>query len=718
MTQGSGTLSALSNAKSFSLNAILAQMQNATPADGGVFSSFLATGQTGARLTATTDAQANVGVRTSSDAVAKTDSEITAAIADMRDLTRSIRDFVARVQKAAAKDQGATTTATDAPTQTAAQTTDVAVVVVEKVSIRVETRTAADAETTVALADTASADAETAGLNDILTEVLALLQQVATVLPNLPAATQGGLSAQPVAATADDLLAAAGTAAPLLQSPTPALQPLEQAALPESADATQDATIPQPQITDAEILTPLPDAAVGTVVTQTILYQSVTLVARTALPETGTATAATSINAAAAETTETDPLAELLQSLRDDAKALARLLDAAANEDATIATDDQQNQMLLLAAALLNGAAELTGNRATALPQLLTADSAADRLTVNLETLTEQAATNGDLAQLITLFTAKAKDALTSLHMKAQLDAVQKVDQAQQQLVATTLGLSPETAPAADAALSAATTATAAAATTAATAQAATSSLSYFPPSPLRAEPAPTAAQVFANASAMVAAAETFTASSRGSDPDLSNGGRGGNAALIEARQTGVDALSGGIARGDTFSTHIQTARAVATPSPAAQAGALNQVVVQISRAVKNGNDTITLQLHPAEMGTVNVRLDVAADGKVQGTVTADNPQTLDMLQKDSRSLERALQDAGLRADPGSLQFSLDDQAKRQQGQQAEAGQSGGDGTGNGGDGMESASDEGVVVAGETASETYYITPNGVNIRV
>ena len=37
----------------------------------------------------------------------------------------------------------------------------------------------------------------------------------------------------------------------------------------------------------------------------------------------------------------------------------------------------------------------------------------------------------------------------------------------------------------------------------------------------------------------------------------------------------------------------------------------------------------------------------------------ADRPETLDMLQRDARVLERALNDAGLRADSGGLSFNL-----------------------------------------------------------
>ena len=37
----------------------------------------------------------------------------------------------------------------------------------------------------------------------------------------------------------------------------------------------------------------------------------------------------------------------------------------------------------------------------------------------------------------------------------------------------------------------------------------------------------------------------------------------------------------------------------------------------------------------------------------------ADKPETLDLLQKDSRFLERALQDAGLKTDNNSLSFNM-----------------------------------------------------------
>ncbi len=93
-----------------------------------------------------------------------------------------------------------------------------------------------------------------------------------------------------------------------------------------------------------------------------------------------------------------------------------------------------------------------------------------------------------------------------------------------------------------------------------------------------------------------------------------------------------------------------------------ARGGANEQVAVQIRRAVAAGNDRISIRLHPAELGRVQVRLEVADDGHVRALITAERAETLDLMQRDLRGLERALQDAGLKTDSGSLSFTLQDQ--------------------------------------------------------
>ena len=90
-----------------------------------------------------------------------------------------------------------------------------------------------------------------------------------------------------------------------------------------------------------------------------------------------------------------------------------------------------------------------------------------------------------------------------------------------------------------------------------------------------------------------------------------------------------------------------------------------DQVAVQIRKSLDLGNDRISIQLKPAELGKVEVRLDVGHEGRVTAVITADRADTLDLLQRDARILQHSLQDAGLRADSNSLTFEL-----RGQGQQ------------------------------------------------
>lgn len=141
---------------------------------------------------------------------------------------------------------------------------------------------------------------------------------------------------------------------------------------------------------------------------------------------------------------------------------------------------------------------------------------------------------------------------------------------------------------------------------------------------------------------------------------------------------------------------------------------AVDQVVLQLNRSAKDGNDQMTLQLHPADLGRVNIKLDIASDGKVTGTVTADNRATLDLLAKDSRSLERSLQDAGLQADSGSLQFNMSGQSGQAFNQSSQ--QSASAGLTNPGAAFADTTADGASVT--PVAETYYLTPSGVNLSV
>jgi len=117
---------------------------------------------------------------------------------------------------------------------------------------------------------------------------------------------------------------------------------------------------------------------------------------------------------------------------------------------------------------------------------------------------------------------------------------------------------------------------------------------------------------------------------------------------------------------GSNTSSNSQTnattasAQTTATESPQRTAQQIiDQIKVNITRAAKAGLDKITIQLKPVELGRIDVKLEMSEDHKVRVTVTADTKDTLALLQNDARTLERALNDAGLRTDSNNLHFNL-----------------------------------------------------------
>ncbi len=137
-----------------------------------------------------------------------------------------------------------------------------------------------------------------------------------------------------------------------------------------------------------------------------------------------------------------------------------------------------------------------------------------------------------------------------------------------------------------------------------------------------------------------------------------SNNATGGQA------QTGTGegfAGAGAQTTGQTTSTQQTAQSHAAQPQrfTLPQHTVVDQISVQITKALQNGTDRINIQLRPESLGRVDVRMELSHDGRVTATVTADNKDTLDMLQRDARGLEKALQDAGLQTDSGSLSFNL-----------------------------------------------------------
>lgn len=91
-----------------------------------------------------------------------------------------------------------------------------------------------------------------------------------------------------------------------------------------------------------------------------------------------------------------------------------------------------------------------------------------------------------------------------------------------------------------------------------------------------------------------------------------------------------------------------------------------NALAVSIATRSQAGSRHFDIRLNPAELGRVDVRLTVDDAGKAQASLTVEKPQTLELLQKDSSHLERALKDAGLDLSQNGLNFSL--RGQQQQG--------------------------------------------------
>lgn len=94
------------------------------------------------------------------------------------------------------------------------------------------------------------------------------------------------------------------------------------------------------------------------------------------------------------------------------------------------------------------------------------------------------------------------------------------------------------------------------------------------------------------------------------------------------------------------------------------------QVAFQVQRAVEDGNDRVSIQLNPHDLGRIDVHLEIGSEGKLRAKVLVENPHTLELLQKDAKNLEKALQDVGVQTDQNSLSFSLQDNGDQAQQQQ------------------------------------------------
>ena len=108
-----------------------------------------------------------------------------------------------------------------------------------------------------------------------------------------------------------------------------------------------------------------------------------------------------------------------------------------------------------------------------------------------------------------------------------------------------------------------------------------------------------------------------------------------------------------------TLSRTTASSAPTAPHKPTPRVTVADQVSVQIKKGAGAGLDKITIKLNPLELGRVDIKMETNDQGLTRALIVVERPETLDLLQRDARGLEKALQDSGLKTDSGSLNFSL-----------------------------------------------------------
>jgi flagellar hook-length control protein FliK len=116
--------------------------------------------------------------------------------------------------------------------------------------------------------------------------------------------------------------------------------------------------------------------------------------------------------------------------------------------------------------------------------------------------------------------------------------------------------------------------------------------------------------------------------------------------------------LTGPSAKHDAPGTQTQTA---APPNPVVHQIPLGSVPIEIGLKSLAGVNRFEIRLDPAELGRIDVRIDIGDDGEVKAQLVVDRVETLSLLRRDAKTLERAFEQAGLKPSEGGVDLSLRD---------------------------------------------------------
>lgn len=87
----------------------------------------------------------------------------------------------------------------------------------------------------------------------------------------------------------------------------------------------------------------------------------------------------------------------------------------------------------------------------------------------------------------------------------------------------------------------------------------------------------------------------------------------------------------------------------------------VHMVPIEIGMRAMSGSKQFDIRLDPDELGRVDVNLSISDKGEVSARLVVDRVETLHLLQRDARTLERAFEQAGLKPSDGGVDISLRD---------------------------------------------------------
>jgi flagellar hook-length control protein FliK len=123
-------------------------------------------------------------------------------------------------------------------------------------------------------------------------------------------------------------------------------------------------------------------------------------------------------------------------------------------------------------------------------------------------------------------------------------------------------------------------------------------------------------------------------------------------AAPAEGAHRGAPLPAESAAPGNPAGTAARPGVPAVPPQVAAAAG--DALAMRIARALQDGNRTVTVALHPDELGRVEVRM-AFRDGTVGVQMTLDRPATYDAFIRDRATLEQQMAQAGIDLGAGGL---------------------------------------------------------------